>query len=46
METLDTLHAAGYAVHFANQGVGLLPWRREHTSPAYTTSWDDLPEAR
>lgn len=44
METLDALHAAGHAVHFANQGNGL-PWRREHSSPAYTTSWNDLPEA-
>lgn len=45
METLDALHAAGHAVHFANQGAGL-PWRREHSSPAYTTSWSELPEAR
>lgn len=44
METLDALHAAGHNIRFANQGAGL-PWRREHSSPAYTTSWDDLPEA-
>ncbi len=44
MNTLDKLQKSGLDVHFANRA-STLPWKREFTSPCYTTSWDDLPEA-
>jgi hypothetical protein len=45
MNTLDKLQKSGLDVHFANRA-STLPWKREFTSPCYTTSWDELPEAR
>lgn len=44
MAVLDKLQKAGHDVHFANRA-STLPWKREFTSPCYTTSWNDLPEA-
>ncbi len=44
METLDELQRAGHKVHFANHATEQL-WHRSFSSPAYTTSWDSLPEA-
>jgi asparagine synthetase B (glutamine-hydrolysing) len=45
MEVLDKLQKSGCDVHFANRA-STLPWKREFTSPCYTTKWDDLPEVR
>lgn len=44
MGVLDKLQKSGLDVHFANRA-STLPWKREFSSPCYTTSWDDLPEA-
>ncbi len=44
METLDELQRAGHKVHFANHTTEQL-WHRSHSTPAYTTRWDSLPEA-
>lgn len=44
MGVLDKLQQSGLDVHFANRA-STLPWKREFSSPCYTTSWDDLPEA-
>ncbi len=45
MGVLDKLQKAGHNVHFANRAA-TAPWKREFTSPCYTTDWDDIPEAR
>lgn len=45
MEVLDKLQKSGHNIHFANTSSAPLA-HRAHVSPAYTTSWDDLPEAR
>lgn len=45
MVVLDRLQKSGLDVHFANRAASE-PWKREFTSPCYTTRWDDLPEAR
>ena len=45
MAILDRLQKSGHDVHFANRA-STLPWKREFTSPCYTTKWDDLPEVR
>ena len=45
MKVLDKLQRAGHNIHFANRA-STLPWKREFTSPCYTTSWDELPEVR
>lgn len=45
MKVLDKLQKAGHNIHFANRA-STLPWKREFTSPCYTTNWDDLPEVR
>lgn len=45
MQVLDKLQKAGHDVHFANRA-STLPWKRDFTSPCYTTKWDDLPEVR
>lgn len=45
MGVLDQLQKSGHDVHFANRA-STLPWKREFTSPCYTTKWDDLPEVR
>lgn len=45
MAVLDKLQKSGHNVHFANRA-STEPWKREFTSPCYTTKWDDLPEAR
>ena len=44
MGVLDKLQKAGHKVHFANRAASA-PWKREFTSPCYTSSWDDIPEA-
>ncbi|MBE6416252.1 MAG: Y-family DNA polymerase [Akkermansiaceae bacterium] len=44
MDVLDKLQKAGHNVHFANRAANT-PWKREFTSPCYTTCWDDIPEA-
>jgi DNA polymerase V len=44
MGVLDKLQKSGLDVHFANRA-STLPWKREFSSPCYTTSWEDLPEA-
>ena len=44
MGVLDKLQKDGHQVHFANRAA-TVPWKKEFTSPCYTTSWDDLPEA-
>ena len=43
MSVLDKLQKSGLDVHFANRASSE-PWRREFTSPRYTTRWDELPE--
>lgn len=43
MQVLDKLQRAGHDVHFANRASSL-PWKREFSSPRYTTSWEELPE--
>lgn len=45
MGVLDTLQKAGHNIHFANTSAAPL-WNREFSGKCYTTSWDDLPEAR
>ncbi len=45
MGVLDELHRHGLKVHFGSRAAEV-PWRHSFTSPRYTTSWDDLPEAR
>ncbi len=45
MGVLDELQRSGHEVHFGSRSAEL-PWHRAFTSPRYTTSWDDLPEAR
>ncbi len=45
MGVLDELHRHGHDVHFGSRAAEL-PWHHSFTSPRYTTSWDDLPEAR
>ncbi len=45
MGVLDALHRHGHDVHFGCRAAEV-PWRHSFTSPRYTTSWDDLPEAR
>lgn len=45
MGVLDKLQKAGHDIRFANTGTAPLV-HRAHVSPGYTTSWDDLPEAR
>ncbi len=45
MGVLDELHRSGHQVHFGSRRAEL-PWHHSFTSPRYTTSWDDLPEAR
>ncbi len=45
MGVLDELHRHGHAVHFGSRAASL-PWHHAFTSPRYTTSWDELPEAR
>ncbi len=45
MGVLDELHRSGHDVHFGSRAADV-PWRHSFTSPRYTTSWDDLPEAR
>lgn len=44
MSVLDRLQSAGHHIHFASAGTAPL-WHREHGSPAYTTRWQELPEA-
>ncbi len=44
MQVLDSLQQSGHHIHFANKAKEPL-WRCSKSSPAYTTSWDDLPEA-
>ncbi len=46
MGVLDELHRSGLRVSFGNTGSAAMPWNRAHASPRYTTSWDELPEAR
>ncbi len=45
MSVLDELHRNGHNVHFGSRAAKV-PWKHAFTSPRYTTSWDDLPEAR
>ncbi len=45
MGVLDDLHRSGHDLHFGSRAAEV-PWRHSHTSPRYTTSWDDLPEVR
>lgn len=45
MQVLDDLQQSGCNIHFANQ-TGATPWKRNRVSPRYTTSWEELPEAR
>ena len=45
MGVLDKLQKAGHHIHFANIGSAPLA-HKAHVSPRFTTSWDDLPEAR
>lgn len=45
MGVLDKLQKAGHHIHFANIGSAPLS-HKAHVSPRFTTSWDDLPEAR
>ncbi len=45
MGVLDDLHRSGHDLHFGSRAAEV-PWRHSHTSPSYTTSWDDLPEVR
>ena len=40
---MAALDASGGAVRLASQGSGLVRASRDHQSPHYTTSWDDLP---
>ncbi len=44
MGVLDELHRNGQDVHFGSRAAEV-PWRHSFTSPRYTTSWDELPEA-
>ncbi len=44
MGVLDELHRSGHAVHFGSRAAEV-PWHHAFTSPRYTTSWDELPEA-
>ncbi len=46
MGVLDRLHRSGHDIHFGAAATGAMPWNRAHASPRYTTSWDELPEAR
>ncbi len=45
MGVLDELHRSGHHIHFGSRAAEV-PWKHAFTSPRYTTSWDDLPEAR
>lgn len=47
MQVLDKINQGVGHVYFASQGTGPV-WlmKREHLSPAYTTSWQDLPKVR
>ncbi len=45
MGVLDELHRSGHHIHFGSRSAEV-PWKHAFTSPRYTTSWDDLPEAR
>ncbi len=45
MSVLDELHRRGHSVHFGVRAAEV-PWNHAFTSPHYTTSWRDLPEAR
>ncbi len=44
MQVLDSLQFAGHHIQFANKAKEPL-WRCSKSSPAYTTRWEDLPEA-
>lgn len=44
MTVLDKLQAAGHRIHFASSGTAPL-WHSDHGSPAYTTRWEQIPEA-
>ncbi|MCQ2364155.1 MAG: Y-family DNA polymerase [Akkermansia sp.] len=44
MTVLDKLQAAGHPIHFASSSAAPL-WHSDHSSPEYTTRWDQLPEA-
>ncbi len=47
--TFDKINSSGLGkVRFASQGLDQHDWmmKREHLSPHYTTSWDDLPKAK
>lgn len=45
MEVLDKLQKSGHNIRFANTSTTPLA-QKAHVSPAFTTSWNDLPEAR
>lgn len=45
MNVLDRLQAAGHRIHFASSSDKPL-WHNAHVGPAYTTRWEDLPDAR
>lgn len=44
MNVLDRLQSAGHHIHFASSSEKPL-WHHAHAGPAYTTRWEDLPEA-
>ena len=49
MAVIDAINQSGLGhIGFASKGVDASEWmmKREHLSPRYTTSWDDLPVAR
>ena len=49
MAVIDAINHSGLGhIGFASKGVDVSEWmmKREHLSPRYTTSWDDLPGAR
>lgn len=49
MAVIDAINQSGLGhIGFASQGVDASEWmmKREHLSPRYTTSWDELPVAR
>ena len=49
MAVIDAINHSGLGhIGFASKGVDASEWmmKREHLSPRYTTSWDDLPVAR
>lgn len=45
MKAVDSINAAGQKrlVRLASQGFKNINARREHTTPQYTTNWDDIP---